>query len=81
MNKITPATIGIPANIKKKSENDELLCISSIFPDNSPANLFPSPDARNQIPNNTPNNLVGASLFTYDNPTGDKHSSPIVCIR
>ena len=78
---MTPATIGIPANIKKKSDNDELLCISSIFPDNSPANLFPSPDARNQIPNNTPNSLVGANLFTYDRPTGDKHSSPIVCIR
>ena len=37
--------------------------------------------ARNQVPMLTPTTLPIESLVTADKPTGDRHSSPVVCSR
>ena len=80
-NSIIPAITGIYTNKLKKSDKDEFSCISFMYPDNSPAALFPIADAKNQMPNKTPKYLFGESLFTYDSPTGERHNSPNVCIK
>src|SRR5690554_5287565 len=39
---------------------------------------FAIAEAQNQSPNKSPKNFFGESLETYDNPTGDRHNSPVV---
>ena len=46
---------------------------------NVPANLLATALAKNQVPINKEDNLIGANLLTILNPMGDKQSSPIVC--
>src|SRR5437016_4937386 len=47
-------------------------------PATAPAILFPVPFARNQPAINTDANRAGATFVTYDKPTGERQSSPVV---
>ena len=78
--KITKAAIkGIMVKIKKKPDIPVFAEIPSICSANVAANLPANPVNTYQIPNKKANILAGASLLTYDNPTGDIDNSPIVC--
>ena len=76
-----PATVGTTVNIKKKVESEYCSVIFSICPPTTAANLLPIAIAKYHIPNIRAIILAGTSLDTYDNPTGDKHSSPRVWNR
>src|SRR5690606_11054233 len=52
--------------------------ILSIYDPVIPAIKFAIADAVNQSPKSNPTNFFGESLLIYDNPAGDKHSSPVV---
>ena len=45
------------------------------------ATVSDSAVARNQVPMLTPTTLGIDNLVTADRPTGDRHSSPVVCNR
>lgn len=90
--RIAAATPHITMNTIKKSKrfaiskpkNEVVLAASPFSPppginaDKVPANLFAAAFAKNQVPINKEENLIGESLDTIDNPIGDKQSSPIV---
>ena len=65
-------------NIKKKADNEYFSVIFSICPPRVAANLFPMAIAKYHIPNIKAIIRPGTSLDTYDNPMGDKQSSPKV---
>src|ERR1051325_9929366 len=52
-----------------------------VYAATAPASLFAAAFARNQTPINSDANRTGATLVTYDNPTGERHSSPHVWKR
>lgn len=76
-----PATIGTTVKIRKNVDREYSLVIFSICPPNKAANLFPIATARYHIPNMKAIILGGTNFDTYDNPTGDKQSSPKVWNR
>jgi len=73
-----PATAGTMVNIKKKVDKLYSLVILSICPPTTAANLCPIATAKYHTPNIKAIIRAGTNLDTYDNPTGDRHSSPIV---
>ena len=46
-----------------------------------PAILWPAEIYRNHAPMTMPTIFFGASFVTAERPTGDRHSSPVVCSR
>ena len=73
------AANGIIVKIKKKPTNPVLLEILSICSAITAANFPDNPVKTYQIPNKNANILAGANLLTYERPTGEIESSPIVC--
>ncbi len=65
--------------IKKNPDKPILSAIPSEYSAIIDANLPDKPVNTYQIPNKKPNIRAGANLLTYDKPTGDTASSPMVC--
>src|SRR5690554_403856 len=72
------AAIGIAAIIKKNADIEYFSEILSINEPVIPAIKFAIADAVNHKPKSSPVNFFGDSLDTYERPTDDKQSSPIV---
>ena len=78
MSIINPAAIGTKVNMRKKVDIEYLVVISSIKLPVRPAVQLAMKFAMNQIPNISPTRRAGASLLTYESPTGEIHNSPSV---
>lgn len=77
-NAIIPIMIGTMVNIKKKVETSYFAVISSIIPPIFPEVLLPMAKAKYQTPNIKAIILGGTNLLTYESPTGETQSSPMV---
>ena len=73
-----PATAGTIVKIKKKVLKLYSLVMFSICPPTTAASLCPMATAKYHTPNIKAIILPGTNLETYERPTGERHSSPIV---
>src|SRR5690554_5713947 len=77
-NRITPAATGSTAKMPKKCAIEYSVLILSISPPNWPPTMLAIADDANHKPKINPMNFLGESLETYDKPTGERQSSPVV---